>query len=895
LYEFKKPTMKNNYTKWGRIAALSLTALLMGTKMDAQLTVQTFSYSGTIGTFTVPPCVTTITMDVRGAQGGYINSGTGGLGARMIGEIAVTPGQVLRYLVGQCPGDAAGAGFSYPGGGGGSYVALGAAIATASPLIVAGGGGAGNGTAGTSAPITTSGTGSAPGTGGNGAPASSCSGGGGGFYTSGGNDIIYGFFGGAGFQQGGAGGGPSATYASGYGYQTGGFGGGTAADYIGSCNITAGNGGGYSGGSGTGTGGTGVGQAGGSFNSGTSQVNTAGANTGHGLISFSYTPGANVLVVASPTAICSGSSATLTASNVSTYTWLPSNTATSSIIVNPTTNTTYTAMGTNSAGCITSAVITLTVSPSLPSLTVAASANTLCLGKSASLTASGALTYTWSNGLTNGIAFTPSVTNAYTVTGGNGCGTVTAVNTITIAPIAVSIVANPTTICSGFTSTLSATAAATSYSWFPTTQTGSTTVVSPTANITYTLAVSDGTCFGTQTLSMVTKITPTITAAISNTRICQGQSVTLSATGAGANATYSWNPSGSTQGTVTLAPNTSTIYNVYGTSSLNCSGTANVFLIVDSAPNLSVTASKTLACSGQNVNLTASGATTYSWTGGPNTAGYTVTASGAGSTYTVMAGQASNTCVATKTISVNAITPAVTASPSISICSGNSATLNASGATSYTWIGFVGNTSGTAAVTPASNTSYTVVAGTTSLNAASQPVTCTISAVSMVVVNSNPTIAVVPTRTATICKNETNTLTANGASSYNWGTAGAGTSIVITPTAAILYTVTGTDANGCTATIFYQSKVSSCQGITENSAAQMINVYPNPNNGEFTISTTSEISLQLVNSLGQHISTITVNPNQTQNVQVNGLSAGIYFLNGENAQGKVNLKLIITK
>ena len=239
----------------------------------------TFNYTGAITTWTVPAGVTSVTINAKGAQGGT-STGTGGLGANMTGTFAVTPGQVLSILAGQQP-----AVNSYPGGGGGSFVALGASFASATPLIVAGGGGGAQSGAGGNASTGTSGNGPLPGTPGNGAASSSCGGGGGGFFTSGGNDILYGTAGagGAGFQQGGAGG------VSSSGYGPGGFGGGATADYVGSCNIVAGSGGGYSGGSGTGTAYQLYGFGGGSFNAGTSQTNSVN-NTGNGQVVITYTP-----------------------------------------------------------------------------------------------------------------------------------------------------------------------------------------------------------------------------------------------------------------------------------------------------------------------------------------------------------------------------------------------------------------------------------------------------------------------------------------------------------------------------------------------------------------------------------------------------------------------------
>ena len=69
--------------------------------------------------------------------------------------------------------------------------------------------------------------------------------------------------------------------------------------------------------------------------------------------------------------------------------------------------------------------------------TIIAGANqTICAGESITLTATGGVSYVWSNGVTNGQSFTPTVTTTYTVTGtdANGC-TATSTVTITVNPI----------------------------------------------------------------------------------------------------------------------------------------------------------------------------------------------------------------------------------------------------------------------------------------------------------------------------------------------------------------------------------------------------------------------------------------------------------------------------
>lgn len=125
-------------------------------------------------------------------------------------------------------------------------------------------------------------------------------------------------------------------------------------------------------------------------------------------------------IIVNSGAICVGSTFTITPSGASTYTFQGG-----SNVVSPTSTSAYTVSGTSALGCVGNiATSNVTVNPN-PTLTVVSSAsNFICVGQSASLTASGASTYSWSNtntGVT--ISVSPSVTTNYTVTGTdiNGC------------------------------------------------------------------------------------------------------------------------------------------------------------------------------------------------------------------------------------------------------------------------------------------------------------------------------------------------------------------------------------------------------------------------------------------------------------------------------------------
>lgn len=123
---------------------------------------------------------------------------------------------------------------------------------------------------------------------------------------------------------------------------------------------------------------------------------------------------------------------------------------------------------------------------------------------------------------------------------------------------------------------------------------------------------------------------------------------------------------------------------------------------------------------------------------------------------------------------------------SSSPCAGASNTLCASGATTYTWM--PGNLVGACPVIQTmANTIYTVVGSdgtctaTGSLNILAQPI---------------PTVTIV-TSNSVVCAGATVTLSVLGANSYTWNTGATAPTILVTPTAPTLYTVTGTNGSGC--------------------------------------------------------------------------------------------------
>jgi hypothetical protein len=844
-------------------------------------------------------------IETYGAEGGASlgtnTAGLGGQGAIIKGDFTLTAGQIFTIVVGQ-----KGAGTNYSGGGGGgSYVVTGANI----PLSVAGGGGGGYGNIGDTRGwgpgypgviTTTAGASNVPGGPTYGNPATGTGGGapglggtagygGGSGVASGGGGLLsdgapggtptnptYNY-GGKAFINGSAGGASSAVTASCWGGFGGGGGSQPATGY-------GAGGGGYSGGGGgslvnslSGNGG-----GGGSFNGGANQVNIAGANSGDGKVII--TELCNITLTSSGSnsvapVICSGTSLTLTTNAASNYTWSTGNTTTTSIVVTPTASGIYSVIGTSTANCVAARTISITVSSGVPTLAVVSSTNQTCLGKTVTLTASGAITYTWTNGVINGAAYTPTLTNTYTVSGQNGCGTTTAVATISVAPLPVSAATNPTITCTNRTATLSVTAAATAYTWQPGSivTTSTSVIVNPQVNTIYTVTASDGTCSGVTTVSLATNPIPTVGAASTGSAYCTTP-ITLTANGA---INYTWTPGGIVASSIVVTPTASTLYQVTGANAFGCQTSTTQVVVLGTTPPLVINASDLAICNGQTSTLTASGAQNYTWTNGPNTTTFAVSP-GSATTYSVTGFSAAYGCPTTTTINIDVFTPTLSISGSSVICNGETTTLtaNAGANASYTWNpgGFPFNTN---AVNPTTNTTYTASA----IAVSSGGLNCPIDQVITVTVNATPTITATSTRSL-MCKNETNAFNAAGASTYTWsnasGTLAAGSSYSFTSSSVtvLVFTINGTASNGCSSSTTAVMNVSSCNGIEKEAiGGNALEVYPNPNNGEFNIESGGvEMELSVVNQLGQVVTKLKLNSQNNYKYSVRNLEKGIYFI-----------------
>ncbi len=288
---------------------------------------------------------------------------------------------------------------------------------------------------------------------------------------------------------------------------------------------------------------------------------------------------------------------------------------------------------------------------------------TICPGILTTLTATGATSYLWNNGLTtNSITVNPSVTTNYTVTGSVGTCTSQAVSTISvIASPTITVTPTLSAICSGQTTTFTASGANT-YTWNSSatlnTTSGSVVIASPLSTTNYNVIGTLNTCTSQAVSSVSVLASPTISLNL-NTNICLGtnSSATLIATGANS---YSWvnasTLSSSTGSVVIATPNATTNYTVTGFNSA-CSNTAIITVSVNATPTITSLTHSNTTCGLSNGSATVTSSpssNTYTWSSGVSSITNTASNLAAGN-YTITANN--GVCQTNSVVTIIASTP----------------------------------------------------------------------------------------------------------------------------------------------------------------------------------------------------------------------------------------------
>jgi hypothetical protein len=366
--------------------------------------------------------------------------------------------------------------------------------------------------------------------------------------------------------------------------------------------------------------------------------------------------------------------------------------------------------------------------------------------------------------------------------------------------------------------------------------------------------------------------TPTLNISTTATVLCVGQSVTLTASGADS---YTWLPLGSNAASIVTTPTANVSYTLTGTSTTGClpANTPSIQITVNPNPTISVNSGT--ICQGQSFTIQPSGANSYTIQGGNAVVSPTSNAS-----YTVT-GSDANGCLSSNTATSQVV---VNPAPSLNVsgggyaCPGNSFTLMASGASSYSWS--TSSTSSSIVVSPSLTTTYSVT-GTNTLGC---------SKTNTVLVGIHPVPALSVTTTGTICAGASATLTAGGANSYTWNTSAVSNSIVVNPSVTTVYSVTGINAFGCTSTQTITQQVDPCLGFSTPENEMQFIVYPNPANHALTIELSEHIenaAVEVLNVLGQKLIETNVTTSKFS-INVSGLQEGYYFLKLKSKSGSEN-------
>ena len=582
---------------------------------------------------------------------------------------------------------------------------------------------------------------------------------------------------------------------------------------------------------------------------------------------------------ATPTAtnngpLCTGATLNLSTPIVAgaTYSWTGPNGFTSAIRTPSITNVDPTDAGTYSVtitvgGCTSAAGSTTVVVNPLPATPTATNNGPLCTGATLNLSTpvvAGA-TYSWTGpgGFTSA-SRTPTIANvdptdagtySVTVTVG-GCTSAAGSTTVVVNPIpATPTATNNGPLCTGATLNLSTpVVAGATYSWTgpngftSTSRTPSIANVDPTDAGTYSVTITVGGCTSAAgSTTVVVNPLPATPTATNNGPLCTGATLNLT-TPIVAGATYSWTgPNGFTSAVRTPSITNVTVaaagtYNVTVTVSGCISAAGSTTVVVNPLPATPTATNNGPLCTGATLNLSTpivAGAT-YSWTG-PN--GFTsairtpsitnVDPTDAGTySVTITVGGCTSAAGST-TVVVNPLPATPTATNNGPLCTGailNLSTPVVAGAT-YSWTGPNGFT---AAVRTPSITNVTAAAGGT-YNVTVTVSGCTSAAGSTtVVVNSLPAATITAGGPLTFCTGGSVTLTASAGASWLWSN--GATTQAITVNTAGSYSVTVTNAAGCSAA----------------SAATVVTVNPLPatptatNNGPLCTGATLNLSTPVV-------------------------------------------------
>jgi PKD repeat protein len=509
--------------------------------------------------------------------------------------------------------------------------------------------------------------------------------------------------------------------------------------------------------------------------------------------------------------ICPADSVQLTAGGATDYQWSPGIYVSDSSISNPfafpPATISFFVTGTDINGCSNIDSVTVTVLPAPPAN--AGTDTSICAGTSATLHASGGISYLWSpninisnDTIASPVVTPPSdITYNVTVTDEAGCTGVDSV-TITVAPLpAVTITSFDSNYCANGSSVeLTANPSGGLFSGDGVTGNllnPSTLVIGGPYSIFYTYTDSIG-CSGSDTASFTILNLPSVSIYVTDSSVClNGTPVEIIKSppggilsGAGITDTV-FDP------TLLAAPG---LYPVYYTvtDSAGCSNTDTINFLVLALPHINA-GIDTAICEGDTIQLSGNGGISFLWSPDSSLSSSTdqnPLAFPDSSTMFLVTGTGINGCTATDSVLVTVISIAsIDAGSNVAICFGDTAQLAASGGATYSWSpldSLSDPLSDSTLAFPAATTTYTV-----SVNAGTS---C--PAIDSVTVTVNLLPVVVASQDSTFCFGDSVQLSASGAINFSWQPDSSLTDFQIAnpiafPGTTTLYIVEGSDINNC--------------------------------------------------------------------------------------------------
>lgn len=485
--------------------------------------------------------------------------------------------------------------------------------------------------------------------------------------------------------------------------------------------------------------------------------------------------------------VCDGDLTTLNGSGAVSYSW--DNGVTDGVSFTPpaSTLTLYTVTGTDANGCQNTDAVEIT-SNTLPTVS-AGSDQIVCDGDMVTLNGSGAITYSWDGGVSDGVSFTPpgSTLTTYTVTGtdGNGCQNTDMVDVTSNALPSVSAGGNQT-LCEN-DPVLLAGSGAVSYSWDNGVTDGVSFIQAP-GSINYTVIGTDANgCQNSDMATVLVNALPNVTFGAISDMCLMGTPYTLTEGSPGGGNYYGTGVSSGIFTPSTAGLGTHWIYYDY-TDGNSCFNIDSTTIEVYGNPTVTANATGTSLCDGESLTLNGGGANTYSWDNAV-TDGVAFTPAVGVVMYHVT-GFDANGCSGEDSVQVTVhALPTIDGGTDQVVCEGDQITLSGAGGVSYSWDN--GVTDGVSFVPPLGTTTYNVYG--TDANS------CSNYDAVLVTVNPLPILNFSPDQI--FCLGDTINLNVSGANTYDWNAGdGSGPSYIISPTQSTTVAVVGTSTDGCEST-----------------------------------------------------------------------------------------------